>query len=134
MTDIDEVEVTTELVQAAADAGALVYPDWDFVVATRVHPSQGVGTWEVAAYRGDDGAIVDLFDHREIDNRVQTNSAELLAAQGPECMGLKCSVARSGQFRIEYSYEIDEAIKWANQVFSGLPPEQLVDILRPHDL
>ncbi|MGW6725116.1 hypothetical protein ACWF9G_04345 [Nocardia sp. NPDC055029] len=134
MSDIDEAELTTELVQATGEAATLAYPDWTHAVSARVLPSRGVGTWEVVAYRGDEGTVVRLFGHRAIDRRVQTASTKLLAAQGEECMGLKCTVARSGHFRVEYSYDIDEAIKWANQVFSGLTPEELVENLRPQDL
>ena len=61
-------------------------------------------------------------------------SDKLFVAQAHEWAGMKCTVARSGTFRIEYSYDIDEAIKWANQVFSGLAPEETVEILRPQEL
>ncbi|MFD6389850.1 hypothetical protein [Nocardia sp. NPDC060259] len=134
MTDIDEAEVTTELVVATGEAATLGYPDWTYAVSTRVQAVQGVGTWIVVAYRADEGAVVSLFDHVEVDRRVQMSTDKLLTAQGEECMGIKCTVARSGKFRIEYSYDIDEAIKWANQVFSGLEPAELVEILRPQDL
>ncbi|MGM7647479.1 hypothetical protein ACSVDM_21475 [Nocardia sp. JW2] len=129
--DEERGKVATELVRVMGQAGALQYPDWTHVVSTGVRPSRGVSTWEVIAYRGSEGAVVSLFDHREIDRSLESSLMKLFAAQGETCMGLKCSVARSGQFRIEYSYDIDEAIKWANQVFSGLPPEELVEILRP---
>ncbi|KAF0847194.1 hypothetical protein [Nocardia caishijiensis] len=134
MTDIDEIEATTELVQATAQAAELAYPDWTYAVSTRVYPSRGVGTWGAVAYRGGEGTVVRLFGHREISRRIQNSSEKLYDAQGEECAGIKCSVARAGNFRIEYSYDIDEAIKWANQVYSGLTPEELVEILRPRDL
>ncbi|MFD3703423.1 hypothetical protein ACFWUP_09775 [Nocardia sp. NPDC058658] len=133
MADIDEAEVTTELVIATGEAATLAYPDWTYSVSTRVLPSQGVGTWDVVAYRGEEGKVVSLFGKREISNRVRKFSDKLLTAQGQECMGIKCTVSRSGNFRIEYSYDIDEAIKWANQVFSGLTPEETVEILRPQE-
>ncbi|MFE6611489.1 hypothetical protein [Amycolatopsis sp. NPDC057786] len=133
MADFDEAEVTTTLVRATGEAAALAYPNWTYGVSARVLPSRGVGTWTVVAYQGGEGKDVDLWDHRDLDRRIQKSSTGLLDAQGVECMGMKCTVARSGEFRIEYSYDIDEAIKWANQVFSGLPPEEIVEILRPRD-
>ncbi len=133
MTDIDEAEITTELVRATREAAAVAYPDWSHGVSTRVLPSQGVGTTIVIAYRGDDGQDVDLWNHRDIKRRIRKSLTDLVAEQGEECMGMKCTVARSGTFRIEYSYDIDEAIKWANQVFSGLTPTETVEILRPQE-
>ncbi|TCK00475.1 hypothetical protein [Nocardia alba] len=134
MSEIDDVEAATELVQATGEAAALAFPDWTYAVSTRVYPSQGVGTWGVVAYRGDEGAVVRLFGHREISRRVQNYSEQLYDAQEQDCAGIKCIVARSGKFRIDYSYDIDEAIKWANQVFSGLTPEETVEVLRPQEL
>lgn len=131
VTDLDEVEYITELAKAADDAAATVYADWTYAVTTNVLPSQGVGTTITVAYRGDEGKIVSFFRHRDIGSRVFSNSEKLLSAQDEECVGLKFSVARSGEFDIEYSYDIDEAIKWTNQVFSGLDPAELVEILRP---
>ncbi|WP_181699057.1 hypothetical protein [Nocardia sp. GTS18] len=134
MSDFDEVEVTTTLVQATGEAAAVAYPDWTYGVSTRVLPSRGVGTTIVVAYQSSEGKVADLWDHRDLKRLIRKSSTALLDAQGVECMGLKCTVARSGQFRIEYSYDIDEAIKWANEVFSGLPPAELVEVLRPRDL
>ncbi|MFF0544773.1 hypothetical protein ACFYTF_18245 [Nocardia thailandica] len=131
MTDIDEAEVISELVRATGEAAAVAYPDWTYGVSTNVQPSHGVGTWGVAAYRGDEGTDVDLWDHREISRRVRILTDKLFVAQGSEWAGMRCTVARSGRFRIEYSYDIDEAIKWANQAFSGLTSEQVVENLRP---
>ncbi|MFD4357269.1 hypothetical protein ACFWPK_32300 [Nocardia sp. NPDC058519] len=134
MTDIDEAELITGLVQATGEAAALVYPDWVYAVSTNVQTSSGVGTWGVIAYRGDEGMDVDLFDHHDISDRVCINSDKLFLAQGQEWAGMKCTVARSGKFRIEYSYDIDEAIKWAAEVFSGLTSDERVEILRPQEL
>ncbi|MGW5312132.1 hypothetical protein [Nocardia thailandica] len=131
MTEIDEAAVTVDLVQATGEAASLAFSDWTYAVSARVVPARGVGTWEVAAFRNDDGVIVDLFDHEEIDQRVQEASTGLLSAQGPECVGIKCTVARTGRFRIEYSFDPEAAIKWANQYFSGLSPAELVENLRP---
>ncbi|MFE6610305.1 hypothetical protein [Amycolatopsis sp. NPDC057786] len=129
-----DIEAATELVQATGQAAGLAYPDWTYAVSARVYPARGVGTWGAVAYRGDEGTVVRLFGHREISRRIQNSSEELHDAQERECAGIKCSVARAGNFRIEYSYDIDEAITWANQVFSGLAPDELVEVLRPHDL
>ncbi|WP_024802997.1 hypothetical protein [Nocardia sp. BMG51109] len=134
MADLDEAEIVSELVRATAEAAALVYPEWTHAASTRVYPSSGVGTWEVVAYQDDEGKQVDLFDHNDIDRRVRGNSEKLFEAQGSEWVGMKCSVARSGRFRIEYSYDIDEAIKWAGDYFGGSTPEELVEVLRPVDL
>lgn len=133
MTDIDESEIITELVRATGEAAMLVYPDWTYAVSTNVQTARGVGTWGVVAYRGNDGQDVDLWDHPDIDRRICKYSDQLYVAQGAEWAGMKCTVARSGTFRIEYSYDIDKAIKWAAQAFSGLTPAELVDILRPQE-
>ncbi|KQY28430.1 MULTISPECIES: hypothetical protein [Nocardia] len=134
MTDIDEAEITTELVLATGEAAAVAYPDWTHAVSTRVQTSRGVSTTIVVAYRGEEGSVVSLFDHRDISHRVRRNSNKLFIAQGEEWAGMKCTVARSGKFRIEYSYDSDEAIRWTNQVFSGLTPEETVEILRPQEM
>jgi len=134
MSDMDEAEIISELVKATGEAALLEYPAWTHVVTTRVYPSSGVGTWEVVAYEGSEGKQVDFFGHRDISRRVSRTSRKLFEAQGSEWVGFKCSVARSGRFRIEYSYDIDEAIKWAGDFFGGSSPEELVEVLRPVDL
>ncbi|WP_157101396.1 hypothetical protein [Nocardia shimofusensis] len=134
MADLDESEIISELVVATGEAAALAYPDWTHAVSTKVYPSRGVSTWEVVAYKGDNGQHVDLFDHDDIDRRICDHADSLFQAQGSDWVGMKCSIARSGQFRIEYSYDTDEAIKWAGDFFGGSTPEELVEILRPVDL
>lgn len=132
MSDIDEAEIIVELVRATGEAAALEYPEWTHAVSARVYPSSGVGTWEVVAYQNSDGKRVELFDHDEIDERVSSSSRRLFEAQGAEWAGMKCSVARSGKFTIEYSYDIDEAIKWAGDGFEGgSTPGELIAALRP---
>ncbi|MGM7647480.1 hypothetical protein ACSVDM_21480 [Nocardia sp. JW2] len=131
MTDIDEAEMITELVKATGESAALAYPDWTFAVSTNVQTARGVSTALVVAYRGEEGKVVSFFRHGDLSHRVAKYSDRLFVAQGSEWAGMKCNVARSGNFRIEYSYNGDEAIRWANQVFSGLTPEELVEILRP---
>ncbi|KAF0849221.1 hypothetical protein [Nocardia caishijiensis] len=131
MTDIDEAEIVTELVQATGESATLAYPDWTHAVSTNVQTARGVSTALVVAYRGEEGKIVSFFRHGDLSHRVAKYSDRLFVAQGSEWAGMKCSVARSGLFRIEYSYDGDEAIKWANQVISGLSPDELVEILRP---
>jgi len=134
MSDFDEYEIISELVGATGEAATLAYTEWTHAVSTNVRTSRGVGTWGVVAYNDHEGVAVDLFDHDDINRRVRKNSSKLLEAQSPECVALKCTVARSGHFEIDYSYNIDEAIKWAGDFFGGSTPEELVEVLRPVDL
>ncbi|MGW4635363.1 hypothetical protein [Nocardia sp. NPDC004415] len=133
MEDIDATELSIELAKATGQAAALEYPDWTYGVSTRVNTAPGVSTWDCFSYQGGEGRMVDLFDHRAIDKALTTTTRQLLEYQGDECMGVKCSVARSGQFRIEYSFDFDEAIRWANPFFSKLTDEEVIENVRPRD-
>ncbi|WP_336088191.1 hypothetical protein [Nocardia sp. SSK8] len=133
MNEIDVAEVSITLAQTTGQAAALGYEDWTYGVSTRVKTAPGVSTWDCFSYRDDDGTIVDVFDHKAIGKAAKTATRQLLEAQGDECTGVKCTVARSGQFRIEYSFDFDESIRWANPFFSKLTDEEVIENVRPRD-
>lgn len=134
MAELDEATIVSELVIATGEAATVAVPDWDYAVSTRVYPEAGVATWEIVAYDDKGGRRIDLFDHQEIDQKLNRVSRELFEVQAADWRGMKCSVARSGHFRIDYEYDAAAALRWAGAYFGGSPPEKLVRELWPEGL
>lgn len=134
MSEIDIAEVSLELATATGQGAAIGYDDWKYGVVVQVKTAPGVSTWDCFSYNADGGKFVSLFKHRTIGRAVNMGTLALLEAQGDECTGVKCTVSRSGQFRIEYSFDFDESIRWANPFYSKLTDEEVIENVRPRDL
>lgn len=135
MPDRDESTVIQDLVKSIGQAGSSTLPDWEYVVSNFVWTASNVSSYEAVVYSEASAMEFDSFDNFELGNIIGNLSEELFHVQNSGWRGVKCSVARSGRFRVDYSYDLDEAIKWVGDFFEGgSSPEELIEVLRPVDL
>lgn len=135
MSTGDPALISLDLARVTAHAGSVTFDDWTHATTSFVWTARGISTCAAVAYNPRGAAVVNLGQHHEtVQVPLMRTAKDLFKAQNSEWVGINCSGSRSGEFQVDYSHNLNEAIRWVSDAFDGgSSPSELVEVLRPTD-